>query len=393
MRKMFISFFLCSLFNVIMSAQAYLNTILERLECIQSASYIDLKEAWEPGDTEPVYATPFYMEEYRNPSDTVIGSSYLSWDSVGKRRFEGGYDGTVSASMFHEEKGIVIDDFSIPRAPFRLVSPPFFNYAESIIRYLLGTTDSLTKEIKETEEIYYVKMTIHEENQIEFFGKPCRIPTPPFYMEPTSIYELWVDKLTGLPYKVRREMSHSISTNTVSEVKLNGLDPAAFNLYDCFPTDYEIRMYGQKKRSTSALEGKKAPDWQLADTTGRLVSLSGLRGKIILLNLTGIGCGPCHAAIPFLNTLKGRFPNDLDVVAIDTWGRKQSSIRNYIRHNAIRYLFLEGTPNIAKAYQTGGAAPYFFLLDENRVVRKMFFGYKVGESDKEIIRAIEALLR
>ena len=97
---MFISFFLCSLFNVIVSAQAYLNTILERLECIQSASYIDLKEAWEPGDTEPVYATPFYTEEYRNPSDTVIGSSYLSWDSVGKRRFEGGYDGTVSASMF-----------------------------------------------------------------------------------------------------------------------------------------------------------------------------------------------------------------------------------------------------------------------------------------------------
>ncbi len=393
MRSMFIILSLCWLSNAILPAQEYLRTVLERLERIQSASYTNLKEAWEPGDTEPVYAIPFYVEEYRNPNDTVIGSGYLSWDSAEKRRFEGGYDGTVSASVSHEKKSVVIDDFSIPRAPFRLVSPPFFNYAESIIRYLLETADSLTTEVKETEESYYVRMTIHEENQIEFFGKPCRVPTPPFYVEPTSIYELWIDKSTGLPYKVRREMSHSISAQTVSDARLNGLDPATLDLRACFPADYEVRMYGRKKRPVSALEGEKAPDWQLADTTGRLVSLADLRGKVVLLNLTGIGCGPCHAAIPFLNTLKERFPDGLDVVAIDTWGRKQSSIRNYIRRNGVRYLFLEGTPDIARNYQTGGAAPYFFLLDENRVVRKVFFGYKTGESDEEITRAIEVALR
>ena len=85
---------------------------------------------------------------------------------------------------------------------------------------------------------------IHEDRQVEFFGKAYYIPKPPFDLgDPTSIYELWISKANGLPYKMRREMSHQISATTCSDVVLNQLSIADFNLYDYVPQDYETVSY------------------------------------------------------------------------------------------------------------------------------------------------------
>lgn len=70
-----------------------------------------------------------------------------------------------------------------------------------------------------------MKLTINEENQIEFFGKPFRWPISPYnYGENSSIYEIWIDKSDNLPYKVRREMFHSISVTTCENYQLNHLN-------------------------------------------------------------------------------------------------------------------------------------------------------------------------
>ena len=168
-----------------------------------------------------------------------------------------------------------------------------------------------------------------------------------------------------------------------------------FNLYDYFPRDYEIKRKGEASaRRQPSLEGKPAPGWTLRDADGNSFSLDQVRSRVVLLNLTGIGCGACHASIPFLRTLKDRFPPaDFELIAIETWGRPLHSIRNYIARNQINYRFLEGSKGIVNDYRTGGAAPYFFLLDEHRIVRKVFYGYSLENSGREIAQAIEELLQ
>ena len=292
----------------------------------------------------------------------------------------------------------MIDDFTTRKLPFRLVGPPFFCYSRNIIGYALSTGDSITTEWKDLGEAYYFKLVIHEDRQVEFFGKTYYIPKPPFDLgDPTSIYELWINKSDDLPYKVRREMSHQISANICSDVVLNQLSMADFNLYDYLPQDYEIRKYGEKGKTTqlSAREliGKKAPDWMLKDMYENPVSLSNLKSKVLLVNLTGIGCGACHASIPFLNGLKEKFNADeFEVVSIETWGRKPHSLRTYADKNQINYRFLCGDEGIVKSYRTYGAAPFFFILDQDRVVRKVIQGYGMEKTDKEITDAIKALL-
>ena len=114
---------------------------------------------------------------------------------------------------------------------------------------------------------------------------------------------------------------------------------------------------------------------------------------MILLNLTGIGCGACHASLPFLRTLKDRFsPEDFELVAIETWDNSRATLQSYAKHNGIQYKFLEGNDKVVTDYHTGGAAPFFFLIDQDRIVRKVIRGYSIEDTDKEIIDAVESLL-
>ena len=378
--------------------RTYLKKVLSNLDKVESASYHEQSQSWQPGDTTAITNSFRFIKEYTNPSDSTIGASYVALNAKDTTRFEFGYDGKVKMISFHEHKGIMIDDFTTRKLPFRLVGPPFFCYSRNIIGYALSTGDSITTEWKDLGEAYYFKLVIHEDKQVEFFGKAYYIPKPPFDLgDPTSIYELWINKSDDLPYKVRREMSHQISANICSDVVLNQLSMADFNLYDYLPQDYEIRKYGEKGKTTqlSAREliGKKATDWMLKDMYENPVSLSNLKSKVLLVNLTGIGCGACHASIPFLNGLKEKFNADeFEVVSIETWGRKPHSLRTYADKNQINYRFLCGDEGIVKSYRTYGAAPFFFILDQDRVVRKVIQGYGMEKTDKEITDAIKALL-
>ena len=384
---------MCLLTGGTLQAQEYLREVLDKLESIRSASYQEERFSYLPYETKPKASYTYQVHEYRNPNDTTIGSSFVEW-TKGEKIAHRIYDGRIQAYIDQEPKEVETNDFSMYPFPYRPVSAPFFNYAESLLRYFLTSSDSITREVKDMDSLYYVKMIIHEPTQIEFFGRAYRMPQYPFITDPTSQYEVWIDKKADLPYRMMRSMSHDKSESICSNMELNGLEMHALRAEDYFPEDYTVRKIGEKRvKELPTLEGKRAPSWTLTDAEGDVVSLDSLKSKVILLNLTGIGCGACHASLPFLRTLKDRFsPEDFELVAIETWGNSRATLQSYAKHNGIQYKFLEGNDKVVTDYHTGGAAPFFFLIDQDRIVRKVIRGYSIEDTDKEIINAIEELL-
>ena len=310
-------------------------------------------------------------------------------------KWQWGYDGKIRAVTYPEKKVIVVDNFTARPLPFRPLTPPFFNYTKNIIQYALTTKDSITLDLVEFKEYYYFKLVINEDKQVEFFGKAYYMPENPYISGTTSIYELWISKLNNLPYKYRREMSNNISVQTISNVELNKLSIADFNIYDYFPADYKIQKYGENdgENKELSLTGKKAPVWILDDKDEQRVSLSEFKGRILLLQLTGIGCGPCQASIPFLKEIKEKYNEDkFELIAIETWKRKSHSLQYYSEKNGLSYNLLSGTDDVVKDYQTGGLVPVFFILDREQIIRKVFKGYDGERTKKEIIEAINELL-
>ena len=83
---------------------------------------------------------------------------------------------------------------------------------------------------------------------------------------------------------------------------------------------------------------------------------------------------------------------EFDLIAIESWSHNASAIRNYAKRKDLNYTILNATNEVIKQYQTGGAAPFFFILDQKRIIRKIIRGYSTENTDKEIINAIKELL-
>lgn len=373
---------------------SYLTKVVNNLEEIEYATYYTVGESLDPTDTTHIVSGMFFIKEYNNPVDTTIGASVISFNGEDTTELNYCYDGNISIVTYHDKKGVVVDDFTFRKLPFRPMNSPFFNKVKNIIKYALTTQDSITTDFKEFDDYYHLKMVIYEDRQVEFFGEACYVPKNPYTFDPTSRYEVWISKSNDLPYKIRREMEHNISIMTCKDAKISKSKVDNFNAYDYIPKDYEIRKYGDRKnrKSTSELVGKKSIDWTLNDADGEAVSLSDLKSKLVLINVTGIGCGPCRVAIPFLNDLKDKFnATDLEVVALESWGRSERSMQNYIKKYKMNYLFLSSTDEVTKSYNSQ-SVPTFFILDNQRIIRNVFNGYSEKSTDEKIIKAIEKLL-
>ena len=130
----------------------------------------------------------------------------------------------------------------------------------------------------------------------------------------------------------------------------------------------------------------------MIDPDNNPFSLNNLKSKVILIQFTGIGCGFCHLSVPFLNSLIKEYEHsNLELIAIETWNDDPDVIKRYISNNKITYHYLKASDENKKQYQISGV-PVFYILDENRIIRKVIKGYSKESTDKEIRDAINALI-
>jgi thiol-disulfide isomerase/thioredoxin len=374
----------------------YLKSVLGNLEQIESAKYFSTGENWNPGDTAASNINQSFVKEYNNPSDTTIGSKFVVLNAEDTSKLEFCFDGIMRALVYDEDKMVVLDSFRLRPLPFRPISPPFFNYAKNILRYALETKDSISLDIQDLADSVFVRLTIYEETQVEFFGKAFHMPPSPYdYGNPTSIYEIWINKDDQLPYKVRREMSHNISVTSCKDVELNQIDIKDFKASDYFPDGYEIRAYrvGGKAKKEHDLIGKPAPDWNLQATDGKIVGLNDFKGKALLIQFTSVSCGPCRASIPFLNQLGTEYAkSDFELVAIESTSKNLDVLKNYQSRNGFDYPFLLSNKEVVRDYSIS-SYPVFFILDENHVIEKVLNGYGEGSTDEEIRKIMDEMTK
>jgi len=368
----------------------FLKKVLSKIEQIESARYTATSGGIPPGRT--VETIPSYedTEEYFNPCDTFIGSSFSKIYHWKGSQYGFVYDGNAQIFLNWDPNTIRIDSFQHNHLPFRPMSPPFFNYTKSIIKYALETKDSITTEIEDFGDS--IKFSIYIPNKVvEFFGKGYIMDNPYLASEDAfSSYDIWIHKSDYLPFRYKRTVPHETSwlINNKPEFNIGNIEDFAASNY--FPSDYSI--VGQQIKPKKNMVGKTAPDWTLKDINNQPISLRDLKSKILLIKFTGIGCGPCHASLPFTKRLVQDYSiNDIEIISIETWSSDIDYIKSYVDKNKLNYKYLISTEEIRKSYQVN-EVPAFFIIDENRIIRKVILGYGEGVTEKEIRDAIEELI-
>ena len=367
----------------------YLTKILNNLEQIKSISYFHTMVWNEPGDTVPSpFRRPYeyYNKEFANPADTATGVSIGEFEITDTTRLYRSYDKNVYISLRDYDKTISIDS-----SLFRLPIKAFFNSAQNIIKYALTTNDSILKEVHDFGDSLLFRLTVYSNKRVMLGEKR------PLYVSPgdeikISKYDIWINKTTGLPYKSKTTWSdiYYIYWEDVSDVQINTMDIKDFIPARYLPADYDIEVKGRIV-SPLNLMGQTISDWTLSDYNNELFALKDFTSKILLIKFSGIGCGPCYAALPFLKQLAADY-NDksFEIVHIECWSKNVAQIEKYISTNDIKYKLLISDDKIQKIYNVL-AVPTFIILDNNRTIQHVQRGYS-KEVDEEIIKAIEKLL-
>jgi peroxiredoxin len=137
--------------------------------------------------------------------------------------------------------------------------------------------------------------------------------------------------------------------------------------------------------------GGQSPDFTLPDLSGQSVTLSKLRGNVVVVDFWATWCGPCKAELPSLQDLYVRYKaRGLVVLAVDV-GESASLVKTYVSgQNYTFTVLLDSTSEVARRYGVNGI-PATFVVDTQGVIRKTTVGYAPG-AEKELEQAITPLL-
>lgn len=144
----------------------------------------------------------------------------------------------------------------------------------------------------------------------------------------------------------------------------------------------------QKKQPLPG-EGKPAPDFTLKTLAGEEVSLSSLRGKVVLLNFWATWCPPCREEVPSmvkLNRMMAGKPFQMLAVSIDEGG-KEAVEAFFQRTGAALPTLLDTKQAIGAQYGITGV-PETFVIDAKGVILKKVIG-PMDWSAPEVVRFLD----
>jgi peroxiredoxin len=132
-----------------------------------------------------------------------------------------------------------------------------------------------------------------------------------------------------------------------------------------------------------------APDFTLQDLSGKKVTLSGLKGSVVLLEFWATWCPPCRESIPGIERLhKAYGGKGLTVLAISFDEGGWDKVRNFTAEHQITYSVLKGTDDVSTKYQVR-MIPAMYLVDRQGIIRKQYMG---AGNDEELEKEIKTLL-
>ena len=121
--------------------------------------------------------------------------------------------------------------------------------------------------------------------------------------------------------------------------------------------------------------GEPAPNFQLRDLNGHLVTLSDLRGKVVLLNFWATWCGPCRVEMPAMEQLYRMFPRkDFEILAVSTDAEGVSITRPFQKKNRLTFPILHDADYRVGLAYGARSLPMTFMVDRQGVVRHQIFG-------------------
>jgi len=199
-------------------------------------------------------------------------------------------------------------------------------------------------------------------------------------------YGMTVTKMIhiDLTYPQIKELQTNVSfrgitfktTITIRSIQRNhGVEEGDIALPERF-ANYPVMKWEASKPSApikrDTLVGLEAPDFSCSDLSGHFISMSKLRGKVVLLDFWESWCGYCLLAFPKVNELQTEYQKD-GLVVIGVTVDNPNQIKKLARANSLKYPNVLTFPDILKKYNVN-ARPTYVLIDRAGIIQRVSLG-------------------
>jgi peroxiredoxin len=127
--------------------------------------------------------------------------------------------------------------------------------------------------------------------------------------------------------------------------------------------------------------GHPAPDFKLSDLNGNAVSLTSMRGKVVLLDFWSSTCGPCVREMPMIESTADAHRADLIVWGI-SFDQPDRDKKWLLQHQRTLPTLSDSDYAVSDLYKIHGI-PATVLIDADGTVK----GYWEGEVSKSDLEA------
>ena len=190
---------------------------------------------------------------------------------------------------------------------------------------------------------------------------------------PTEIW-LWVDPETHMIVKQRFTVVAEAGSNslpfiyeiTQTEANLDAPAEDRFALSESWET---VETLGARKPEI----GKPAIDFTLSDLEDRQVTLSDLKGKVVLLDFWATWCGPCIQAMPHLQALYDEY-KDEGLLVLGVNQEEPHLPKAFKEENGYTFPTLKNGAKAFLRYQITGI-PTTYVINREGALAAKFVGY------------------
>jgi len=122
-------------------------------------------------------------------------------------------------------------------------------------------------------------------------------------------------------------------------------------------------------------EAVLAPDFTLRTLDGKEITLSQLKGKVVLLDFWATWCGPCKKSIPHLIQLyKDYQKSGFELVGMNIDKGDTEAVRRFVASMDIPYPVVTAPEDVVRSYRVTGI-PATFLIDKEGRIREKMAGF------------------
>jgi thiol-disulfide isomerase/thioredoxin len=122
-------------------------------------------------------------------------------------------------------------------------------------------------------------------------------------------------------------------------------------------------------------ESVSAPDFTLKTLDGQEITLSKLKGKVILLDFWATWCGPCRESIPHLVHLYKTYQkNGLEVIGMNLDRGDIETVRRFAKSMNIPYPIVSTPEEVSRNFGITGL-PTAVLVDKQGMIREKIVGF------------------